>query len=82
MTVAGNTGPLETQAWVVPEKGAKLELRTITLPALKATDVEVEIQYNGLCHTDIHMRDNGACYRRAAVAVCESGEGGRCDDWP
>lgn len=33
-------------------------MQTITLPPLKSTDVEVDMQYNGLCHTEIHMRDN------------------------
>lgn len=50
--------PLETQAYVFPARGAKLELRTVTLPPLGETEVQVEISHCGLCHTDIHMGDN------------------------
>jgi len=38
--------------------GAPLELKTITLPPLKETQVQVDIEMCGLCHTDIHMQDN------------------------
>lgn len=81
-------GPLVTEAYVIPEKGAKLVLKEITLPPLKATQVparpiiptlrialptlassrltcqapvvqvELDMTHCGLCHTDIHMRDN------------------------
>eukprot|EP01134_Creolimax_fragrantissima_P001041 CFRG1041T1 len=47
-----------TEAWVVPQKGADLELQTIEMLELTSTQVEVDISYVGLCHTDIHMRDN------------------------
>mmetsp|Transcript_25453 Transcript_25453/g.39102 ORF Transcript_25453/g.39102 Transcript_25453/m.39102 type:complete len:388 (-) Transcript_25453:78-1241(-) len=50
--------PLVTEAYVCHEKGAKLVLEEITLPSLTATQVEVDITHCGLCHTDIHMRDN------------------------
>ncbi len=49
---------MKTQAWVCPEKGAKLELKEIELEELQAHEVQVEISHCGLCHTDIHMRDN------------------------
>lgn len=39
-------------------KGAKFELRKVTLPPLSATMVQVQMHMVGLCHTDIHMRDN------------------------
>mmetsp|Transcript_40399 Transcript_40399/g.72550 ORF Transcript_40399/g.72550 Transcript_40399/m.72550 type:complete len:369 (-) Transcript_40399:163-1269(-) len=51
-------GPLVTQAYVVSEQGGKLELKDITLPPLKPTQVEIDMTHCGLCHTDIHMRDN------------------------
>lgn len=54
----GEDGPLVTQAYVCKEKGAKLELADITLPALTATQVQLDLTHCGLCHTDIHMRDN------------------------
>lgn len=52
------SGPLVTQAYVVREKGAALVLEDITLPPLKSTQVELDVTHCGLCHTDIHMRDN------------------------
>ena len=51
--------PLVTQAYVCTGKGEKLVLQDITLPAMKATMVELDMIYCGLCHTDIHMR--GTC---------------------
>lgn len=53
-----DTGPIQVEAFVIPEEGAKAELQIVTLPQLEANEVEVEMLYNGLCHTDIHMRDN------------------------
>ncbi len=49
---------MKTQAWVCPSQGAELELREIELPPLKPHEVQIEISHCGLCHTDIHMRDN------------------------
>jgi uncharacterized zinc-type alcohol dehydrogenase-like protein len=49
---------LTTQAWVCPEEGAKLVVKDIVLPPLTASQVEVDMEKCGLCHTDIHMRDN------------------------
>ena len=54
----GSNGPLVTQAYVCPGKGERLVLQDITLPALKATHVECDVTYCGLCHTDIHMKEN------------------------
>jgi len=48
----------ETMAYTALEKGAKLEYMEYTMPALGPNDVEIEVTHNGLCHTDIHMRDN------------------------
>eukprot|EP00543_Licmophora_paradoxa_P007256 CAMPEP_0202443444 /NCGR_PEP_ID=MMETSP1360-20130828/2705_1 /ASSEMBLY_ACC=CAM_ASM_000848 /TAXON_ID=515479 /ORGANISM="Licmophora paradoxa, Strain CCMP2313" /LENGTH=366 /DNA_ID=CAMNT_0049059129 /DNA_START=1 /DNA_END=1104 /DNA_ORIENTATION=- len=50
--------PLVTQAWVCKGKGEELVFEDITLPPLKASEVQLDIQYCGLCHTDIHMKDN------------------------
>ncbi len=49
---------MKTKAWVCPEKGAKLVLQDIELDALQPHEVQVDITHCGLCHTDIHMRDN------------------------
>lgn len=47
-----------TEGYVVSKKGGKLQLQQVTLPPMTATMVQVKIQMVGLCHTDIHMRDN------------------------
>jgi D-arabinose 1-dehydrogenase-like Zn-dependent alcohol dehydrogenase len=47
---------LKTQAMVCPGQGEPLVLQEITLPPMTATMVEVDIEYCGLCHTDIHMK--------------------------
>eukprot|EP00965_Chrysotila_dentata_P080726 2663763-Pleurochrysis_carterae.AAC.1 len=56
--MADSDGPLETQAYICKSKGASLELGTVTLPALSATQVQIEMEACGLCHTDIHMIEN------------------------
>lgn len=56
--MSSDDGPLVTQAMVCNGKGEKLVLQDITLPAMKATMVELDTTYCGLCHTDIHMKDN------------------------
>lgn len=43
----GEDGPLVTQAYVCKEKGAKLELADITLPALTATQVQLDLTHCG-----------------------------------
>jgi len=48
----------ETMAWTVPEKDGKLVLQSYTMPALGANDVQIRVTHNGLCHTDLHMKDN------------------------
>lgn len=35
-----------------------MELRKVTIPGMTETSVQVSIEMVGLCHTDIHMRDN------------------------
>jgi alcohol/geraniol dehydrogenase (NADP+) len=50
--------PLQTEAYVCNAKGEDLVLQEIVLPPLNATMVELDITHCGLCHTDIHMRDN------------------------
>ena len=42
------------KAAVVPELGAKLEIREVTVPEPGAGQVLVKIEAAGLCHTDIH----------------------------
>jgi len=49
---------MKTRGWVCPSQGARLELKEIELSPLKSHEVQIEITYCGLCHTDIHMRDN------------------------
>ena len=44
--------------FIFNSQGEKLVLQDITLPAMLATQVELDLTHCGLCHTDIHMRDN------------------------
>ncbi len=48
-----------TEGYVVESKGAPFKLREIPLAPLTATQVEVDMEYCGLCHTDILMQNNG-----------------------
>lgn len=56
--MSDDNGPLTTQAYVCAEKGAPLLLQEITLPAMSATQVQLDVTHCGLCHTDIHMQNN------------------------
>ncbi|KAG8468743.1 hypothetical protein KFE25_013826 [Diacronema lutheri] len=47
--------PLETEAYGAKTKGGKIELLKVTLPPLKASQVQIEMSHCGLCHTDVHM---------------------------
>lgn len=49
---------VETDVWCVAQAGAALELRKLTLSPLTASQVQVQVKYCGLCHTDIHMKNN------------------------
>lgn len=51
-------GEIEVDAYGSKEQGAPLELMKITLPALRSTQVQVEMSHCGLCHTECHMIDN------------------------
>ena len=42
------------EAAVVPELGAKLEIRELPVPEPGPGQVLVRMQASGLCHTDIH----------------------------
>lgn len=56
--VEDNNGPLQTEGYLCLSKGSPLTLEAVTLPSLSPTMVQVTIHMIGLCHTDIHMRDN------------------------
>mmetsp|Transcript_15074 Transcript_15074/g.19933 ORF Transcript_15074/g.19933 Transcript_15074/m.19933 type:complete len:360 (+) Transcript_15074:118-1197(+) len=49
---------VKTEAYVVKAQGEDLVKEEIELPELKATELELDMICCGLCHTDIHMRDN------------------------
>jgi hypothetical protein len=51
-----DNGPLVTEAMVCPAKGEPLVLKEIVLPPLTVNQVQVDIDFCGLCHTDIHMK--------------------------
>lgn len=40
------------------EPKTKLQVWQYEPEPLKESDIEVKVTHNGLCHTDIHMRDN------------------------
>jgi len=44
--------------WGVPTKGAKLEPIAYEPAPLGPDDIDIKVTHNGLCHTDIHMRDD------------------------
>lgn len=46
------------KSYAVPKAGAALELYEFDAGELKPEDVEVEVEYCGICHSDISMIDN------------------------
>lgn len=46
--------PTTTRAAVLVETGKPLEIRNLTIPELAAGQVLVEVQYAGVCHTQLH----------------------------
>ncbi|KAJ3313994.1 hypothetical protein HDV04_001300 [Boothiomyces sp. JEL0838] len=48
----------ETEAYVIESKGAPAVLKTIPLAPLKDDEVEIDMKFCGLCHTDCHMQNN------------------------
>lgn len=49
---------LKTQAWTCNNQGEKFELVEVELPPLEDTQVQVDMKYCGLCHTDSSMQNN------------------------
>lgn len=45
-------------AYAAPAAGAALELQTFDLGELKPHEVEVQVEYCGVCHSDLSMIDN------------------------
>lgn len=46
-------------AWIAKTQGADLEyVEDWKLPGWTDDQIEIEVTHNGLCHTDIHMKDN------------------------
>lgn len=66
-------GPLVTQGYVCSGKGQPFVLQDITLPAMKATYVEIDMQFCGLCRTDVHMRDDD--WNLSDFPMCAGHEG-------
>jgi len=59
------------KAWGAKEKGAKLEIMEIEAPALGPHGVEVEVQYCGLCGSDVHLINADGGYNDFTAYVCE-----------
>ncbi|KAL2692489.1 hypothetical protein Neosp_002899 [[Neocosmospora] mangrovei] len=50
---------LVPKAYVVAERGGPFELRDVVLDGLQPNEVLVEIEYTGLCHTDLVVQQGG-----------------------
>ncbi|KAI8724233.1 PKS-ER domain-containing protein [Fusarium sp. LHS14.1] len=50
---------LVSKAYVVAERGGPFELRDVVLDGLQPNEVLVEIEYTGLCHTDLVVQQGG-----------------------
>ncbi len=48
----------KAKAYVCPAKGEPFELQEIELPPLLENEVELDMMYFGLCHTEISMQKN------------------------
>ena len=46
------------KSYAAPQAGAELELYEYDAGELKAEDVEVQVDYCGICHSDLSMIDN------------------------
>ena len=46
------------QGYAALQAGEKLQQWDYEPPILGRQDIEIQVTHNGLCHTDIHMRDN------------------------
>lgn len=46
------------KSYAAPEAGAELELYEYDAGALRAEDVEITVEYCGICHSDLSMIDN------------------------
>ena len=53
----GNTMS-KIKSYAAPQAGAELELYEYDAGELKAEDVEVQVDYCGICHSDLSMIDN------------------------
>jgi uncharacterized zinc-type alcohol dehydrogenase-like protein len=49
--------PMSVWAWATDTVGRELLRQTVELPAMRAGDVEVQVECCGLCHSDLHMLD-------------------------
>ncbi len=46
------------QAYAAQKAGEKLESFEFNLDALKPDEVDIEVEYCGICHSDLHMLKN------------------------
>ena len=49
---------MKIQAYAAHELNGKLESFQYELGHLKSDEVEVDVEYCGICHSDLHMLDN------------------------
>ncbi|KAG2482172.1 hypothetical protein HYH03_018872 [Edaphochlamys debaryana] len=54
----GQRQRLSRRGWAVRERKAPLAVWSHTLGELGPQEVDIRVTHNGLCHTDLHMRDD------------------------
>lgn len=70
--------PIPTSQWaqVSPKPGAPLEYKQIPVPTPGPDDVLVNIQYSGVCHTDLHaLKGDWPLERKAPLVGGHEGAG-------
>lgn len=50
--------PQKIEAWAASGPGKKLQCQEFPMPDLTATEVALEVQYCGVCHSDLHLINN------------------------
>ncbi|GFR44432.1 hypothetical protein Agub_g5671 [Astrephomene gubernaculifera] len=57
-SMASTAKLLSRRGWAVAEAKSKLKPWSYTVGELGPGEVDIRVTHNGLCHTDLHMRDN------------------------
>ena len=68
--MSGCHGPRTIKSWAAKEAGAKLEPLEFEAPALGAFGIEVEVEYCGLCGSDVHLINADGGYKDFTAYEC------------